>query len=158
MVASGVDKGSKSLGRRSFLGWGIGAIGAVLGISYVGLVGDFLRPRDISTTSGLQEVGKTDGFSVNSPTLVSYKGAGGVEEGAYIINLGSEGFIALDFHCTHLECAINWVEASKQFICPCHGGVYDIRGTVLSGPPPRSLHRRVLEMQDNSVMLGGRLT
>lgn len=157
MENSRLDKGSSSLNRRKFLGLSIGTVGAVLGISYVGLMGDFLWPKDSAATGGLQEVGKVDGFPENTPTLVSYKGAG-VEEGAYIVNLGSEGFIALDFHCTHLECAVNWVGASKQFICPCHGGVYDIKGTVLSGPPPRSLHRRVVKVEDKSVMLGGRLT
>jgi Rieske Fe-S protein len=29
-----------------------------------------------------------------------------------------------------------------QFVCPCHGGVYDARtGKVLQGPPPAPLQR-----------------
>lgn len=156
MTVSAQMKNPVSLSRRRFLKIGIGTAGAILGLSYAGLLGDFLAPPAAAAEGKLQEVGKVRDFPENTPTLASYKGSG-VEEGVYVINLGSEGFIALDFHCTHLECAVNWVQASKQFICPCHGGVYDIKGTVLSGPPPKSLNRRVVKVDGDSVQIGGRL-
>ena len=31
--------------------------------------------------------------------------------------------------------------ASERFICPCHGGVYDLQGVRVGGPPPRPLDR-----------------
>lgn len=156
MAESDQIKNSVSLTRRSFLKKGIGTAGAILGLSYVGLMGSFLAPPPAAAEGKLQEVGKVGDFPENTPTLASYQGSG-VEEGVYIVNLGLEGFIALDFHCTHLECAVSWVPASKQFICPCHGGVYDLKGTVLSGPPPKSLNRRVVKVDGNSVQIGGRL-
>jgi Rieske Fe-S protein len=36
---------------------------------------------------------------------------------------------------------VNWNEVKGQFICPCHGGVYDRDGRVVSGPPPAPLTR-----------------
>lgn len=148
---------TQKMGRRQFLRLSIGAASTLLGVSYAGLFGDFLLPSAEKASYPLQEVGKLFDFPVDTPRLVSYKGKNS-EEGAYVINLGeTKGFIALDFHCTHLECGVNWIASSKQFICPCHGGVYDMQGKVMSGPPPKNLSQRVIKLVGNSVMLGGRM-
>lgn len=148
---------NQGLPRRGFLKWGIGTIGAVIGLGYVGLIGDFLKPQS-ANAAPLQEVGKVDDFPERVPKLVTYKGSGS-EEGIYVINPGGDAgsWLALDFHCTHLQCAVNWVEAVNKFVCPCHGGVYDLQGNVLSGPPPESLRRRVIKLNGDSVMVGGML-
>ncbi|MGH7814319.1 MAG: ubiquinol-cytochrome c reductase iron-sulfur subunit [Candidatus Binataceae bacterium] len=49
------------------------------------------------------------------------------------------GIEVFDPHCTHLGCAYRWDTQTKEFTCPCHGGVFSITGKVLSGPPPRPL-------------------
>jgi menaquinol-cytochrome c reductase iron-sulfur subunit len=41
--------------------------------------------------------------------------------------------------CPHLGCHYNWVEARKEFVCPCHGSVFTIDGKVVAGPAPRPL-------------------
>lgn len=41
--------------------------------------------------------------------------------------------------CTHLGCVVQWQSAQKQYLCPCHHGIYDTDGKVVSGPPPRPL-------------------
>jgi menaquinol-cytochrome c reductase iron-sulfur subunit len=50
-------------------------------------------------------------------------------------------WIALSSRCMHLGCPVRWVDAAARFICPCHGGVYNIRGQVAGGPPVRPLDR-----------------
>ncbi len=50
-------------------------------------------------------------------------------------------FIALSSRCMHLGCPVRWVSAAQRFICPCHGGVYNVRGQVAGGPPVRPLDR-----------------
>ena len=52
-----------------------------------------------------------------------------------------DGYRALLSTCSHLGCKVNWDSEAKHFKCPCHGGVYDREGRVLSGPPPRPLQR-----------------
>jgi Rieske Fe-S protein len=52
-----------------------------------------------------------------------------------------DGYRALSATCTHLGCRVSWQPAAKQFKCPCHGGVFDRDGRVVSGPPPRPLRR-----------------
>lgn len=51
----------------------------------------------------------------------------------------AEKFVVYDPHCTHLGCAYRWVTETGRFFCPCHDGVFDIDGCVISGPPPRPL-------------------
>jgi menaquinol-cytochrome c reductase iron-sulfur subunit len=50
-------------------------------------------------------------------------------------------WIALSSRCMHLGCPVRWVQAAARFICPCHGGVYNVRGMVSGGPPVRPLDR-----------------
>ena len=44
--------------------------------------------------------------------------------------------------CTHLGCIVQWNDAERTWDCPCHGGRYDAKGTVIMGPPDRDLERR----------------
>ena len=48
-------------------------------------------------------------------------------------------FIAVSNRCAHLGCPVRFVEAAGNFICPCHGGVYDFQGKRIGGPPVRPL-------------------
>ena len=54
---------------------------------------------------------------------------------------GEDGYIAISTRCAHLGCPVRYVEAAANFICPCHGGVYDFDGKVIGGPPVRPLDR-----------------
>ena len=146
----------KGMPRRRFLQVSVGSIGGLMGIGYLGLVGDYLNPPPLGSEP-IKEVGKVSDFQPKTPKLVSYQN-GGVEQGVFVINLEDQGWLALDFHCTHLQCAVNWIQGANYFACPCHGGRYDITGKVLGGPPPRPLHRRVIQIQGDSVMVGGQLT
>ncbi len=50
-------------------------------------------------------------------------------------------YIAITSRCAHLGCAVRWVAAAERFICPCHGGTYNMLGIRVAGPPPRPLDR-----------------
>jgi Rieske Fe-S protein len=45
--------------------------------------------------------------------------------------------------CAHLGCPVRWLvtEGVGEFLCPCHGGIYDINGDYIAGPPPRGMYR-----------------
>ena len=49
------------------------------------------------------------------------------------------GIIVLSSICPHLGCPVNWHPDQSQFVCPCHGGVFNTDGQHTAGPPPRSL-------------------
>jgi nitrite reductase/ring-hydroxylating ferredoxin subunit len=63
------------------------------------------------------------------------------KESVVFIDRDGTGYRALSSTCAHLGCRVRWNEATSQFLCPCHGGVYDRGGQVVSGPPPHGLDR-----------------
>ncbi len=67
-------------------------------------------------------------------------------------------YIAISDRCAHLGCPVRWVDASERFICPCHGGVYDLLGRRVSGPPPRPLDRFYTRVNGEYVELGPRFS
>jgi Rieske Fe-S protein len=63
------------------------------------------------------------------------------KQSAVFIDREGAGYRALSATCAHLGCRVHWEQAQKQFVCPCHGGIYDRAGSVVAGPPPRGLER-----------------
>lgn len=57
----------------------------------------------------------------------------------YIVRANQSSYIALSRICTHAGCSVDFNSSNSRFVCPCHGGVYDISGKVVSGPPPSPL-------------------
>ena len=67
-------------------------------------------------------------------------------------------FIALSSRCAHLGCPVRWVDAAERFICPCHGGVYDLLGRRVGGPPVRPLDRFYTRVKGEYVEVGPRFS
>jgi Rieske Fe-S protein len=65
-------------------------------------------------------------------------------------------WVAISTRCAHLGCPVRWVPAAERFICPCHGGVYDLEGVRVGGPPPRPLDRFYTRLSDGFVQVGRR--
>ena len=60
---------------------------------------------------------------------------------------------AISTSCTHLGCSVHWQADKKQFYCPCHQGVFDTNGKVVSGPPPRPLDSYRVEIEGDNVFI-----
>ena len=58
---------------------------------------------------------------------------------------------ALSTVCTHLGCRVRWEEGRQRFFCPCHLGIFDADGKVVSGPPPRPLDEFAVEVKAGSI-------
>ncbi len=56
--------------------------------------------------------------------------------------------------CTHLGCLVNYNKEKHEFICPCHGGRYDLTGKNIAGPPPAPLTRYPIRVQDGKLFVG----
>lgn len=55
--------------------------------------------------------------------------------------------------CAHLGCPVRWMADKKQYLCPCHGGLYDINGGWVGGPPPRGMYRYIdAEVRENGKL------
>ncbi len=63
----------------------------------------------------------------------------------------ADGVRAFSGRCTHLGCDIQWDTTRNQFVCPCHQGIFDASGKVVSGPPPRAMDEFRAAVKNNSI-------
>jgi Rieske Fe-S protein len=55
--------------------------------------------------------------------------------------------------CAHLGCPVRWFPEKQLYLCPCHGGLYDINGGWVGGPPPRGMYRYTeAEVRENGKL------
>ncbi len=74
------------------------------------------------------------------PAFMDQKSAGFTEQERKEIE---DSINVLSNSCAHLGCPVRWVSTNgdEEFLCPCHGGIYDISGGWVGGPPPRGMYR-----------------
>jgi menaquinol-cytochrome c reductase iron-sulfur subunit len=77
-----------------------------------------------------------------------------VEEYVWIRKKTDGGVVAFEPHCTHLGCAYDWNSNTKQFVCPCHGGKFDLEGNRIAGPPPRPLDQFDVKVEGTQIRIG----
>lgn len=80
------------------------------------------------------------------------KGRRTVTSRVFLVSHGDKSF-ALSPVCSHLGCFVNWSRIEGRFLCPCHGGKYDIEGRVIAGPPLLPLMRLPLRIEDGKVFI-----
>jgi cytochrome b6-f complex iron-sulfur subunit len=71
-----------------------------------------------------------------------------------VINRPDKGFVAFSRVCTHLGCLVDYQKDKKILLCPCHAGIYDLSGSVVTGPPPKPLQQFPLKVEGGSVIIG----
>lgn len=74
-------------------------------------------------------------------------------ETVFLVWDGGASVHALSATCTHLGCQVRWDAPATCFRCPCHGGVFDARGQVVEGPPPRPLDRVETRVEAGTVLV-----
>jgi succinate dehydrogenase / fumarate reductase iron-sulfur subunit len=62
-------------------------------------------------------------------------------------------FVVYSSACTHLGCTVRWDANQKLFLCACHGGAFNLDGSVKSGPPPRPLDRLALRIDSGNLLV-----
>jgi cytochrome b6-f complex iron-sulfur subunit len=55
--------------------------------------------------------------------------------------------------CTHLQCTVQYKADTSQIWCACHNGMYDLHGSVVSGPPPRPLERLTVNQRGQDIVV-----
>lgn len=130
------DTKNTSTGRRKFLRTLWKVLGLVALAELIGVVVVYLWPRKETATEnvfgGMFTAGPVESFEPGSVTAFR-------TGRFYLARLSDGGFLALSRKCTHLGCTVAWNDEDKQFVCPCHASVYDIRGDVVRSPASRAL-------------------
>jgi len=159
--------------RRRFMTGSAHAAGAVAAASFtLPALGFAIGPIFKSNPHTWETVGPTDMFPDNNyiPTVITLTPGIG-EAGKTTVYVRKRNpaidtdpydrdarFIAISDRCAHLGCPVRWVDAAERFICPCHGGVYDLLGRRVGGPPVRPLDRFYTRVRNGEVQLGPRFS
>jgi cytochrome b6-f complex iron-sulfur subunit len=134
---------SKLQSRRNFIQAMLGVIGA----AWAGWVAQgIIFPAQRATTGQIKLA--LNEVPVGGVKQITYEG-----KPAMVLR-SSEGVTAVSMICTHLGCAVQWQEGKQQFYCPCHDGIFDRDGDVLSGPPPMPLESLMVKVTGNEIVIG----
>jgi menaquinol-cytochrome c reductase iron-sulfur subunit len=134
-----------------------GVIGAAIGLPAIAYV---VGPALQKGTDEWIRLGSLNKVEVNIPTLfktVIQKQTGWInaeeEFSAYVLTENGQDFTVMSNICTHLGCRVRWIAENEGFFCPCHNGVFSKDGSVVSGPPPRSLDRFESKVEDGVLFV-----
>ncbi len=137
------------IGRRSFLN-------LLLGITAVGWLGSILfpivryfkiPPRKEDEPASIVAA-KLKDLKTNEGVIFKFGSSPG------LLVLGPDGQLrAFSAVCTHLDCTVKYRPDMQKIHCACHGGIYDLTGRNISGPPPRPLTQfRVVQKGDDVIV------
>jgi menaquinol-cytochrome c reductase iron-sulfur subunit len=159
--------------RRRFMTGSAHAAGGIAAASFLlPALGFAVGPIFKSKPHSWETVGPTDMFPDNNyiPTVITVDPGIG-EAGKTTVYVRRKNpaidtdiydrntpYIAISTRCAHAGCPVRWVEAAERFICPCHGGVYDLLGRRVGGPPVRPLDRFYTRVVDGYVQIGARFS
>lgn len=111
---------------RAFLGlWALGG---------AGVVAAYMQPREHAEGGGLVRVGSLDELRIGDARLMRH-GA----KPFFVVRTSESNVVALSAVCTHVRCILSFDRDRRTIVCPCHDGKFNLRGDVMSGPPPRPL-------------------
>jgi Rieske Fe-S protein len=99
-------------------------------------------PVVVTITPGVSEIGKTTAYVRQRNPAIDTDAPD-----------RNTPYIAISTRCAHVGCPVRWVDAAERFVCPCHGGVYDLLGRRVSGPPVRPLDRFPTRVRAGRVQL-----
>jgi menaquinol-cytochrome c reductase iron-sulfur subunit len=152
--------------RRSFLRWAIHGLGGifaiVLGVPSVFYLLD-ARNRP-ARHAGFRTVARLSDLEIGKPKLAvimdSRRDAwtlypSDVVGRVWLIRGANNEVEAFSTICPHLGCSVNY--ANSEFLCPCHGGRYDLRGlrkeeSGRANPAPRGMDS--LEVNPDALRQG----
>ncbi len=146
----------ETITRRRFMTGTAHTAGAVAAASFaLPAIGFAIGPIFKQPPHYWETIGRTEDFPDNNyvPVVVTLtRGIGEAGKGTVYVRQHNDAldtdpydkhtpYIAISNRCAHLGCPVRWVDAAERFICPCHGGVYNLLGEPVGGPPVRPLDR-----------------
>jgi nitrite reductase/ring-hydroxylating ferredoxin subunit len=125
-----------------------GAAGAIVLLPTIGFALAPLFEEEGDTWQTIGPIELFDRETYRSVVITAVPDIGEAGKTTAYVRRGSEDleedenrYVAISTRCAHLGCPVRFVQSAGNFICPCHGGVYDFEGKVIGGPPVRPLDR-----------------
>ena len=154
--------GQSGTTRRNFFGIAIAAISAFIGIFLsIPLIGYIISPALRRPQVPRFKVGAVSDLMPEHPvemdTVIELQDAWmktKATRAVWAVKKAETGELRVyNPLCTHLGCAYHWDRQDRLFKCPCHAGVYDIDGNVISGPPPRPLDTLEYHLEKGDIFV-----
>jgi len=134
--------------RREFLADSFMAVGVMLGLGSLAFrFAQYLYPVILPERLVEVSAGKVTEIPAGGVRIVN------LPEGPVILESVGTEIRAFSAICTHLGCIVQYHDDKKEFVCPCHGGRYDLDGKVTYGPPPRSLDVIDVKVKSDEVFV-----
>jgi len=154
------DRSTEIPARRRFLARILQSIHAVIGGTIAVVAGGaVLGPSFLRRQTTWLDAGSVSALGDNEATPVTLRVARQdgytqtVDRQVVFLVKSASGIKALSSTCTHLGCRVSWDADAKLFKCPCHGGVYDKTGAVVSGPPPAPLPSLMTRVEGDQIFI-----
>ena len=152
---------NSEVSRRKFMSVAIASIGGLVGVVIgVPAIAYIIGPALQQQVADWIRLGAISKVEPGTPTLfkaVIERQTGWIaaqeEVSAYVLTDDGQNYVAMSNICTHLGCRVRWIANQEEFFCPCHNGVFDKDGNVVSGPPPRPLDRYETDIQDGVLFI-----
>lgn len=131
------QQAEQGVGRRGFLG----ALAALAGAWLAAVLWPiyrYLSPRPQPDPFGKEGRALVKGITAAEVARPG-QGANGSYAGRGVVVFRDPSGVlkAFDSKCTHAGCNVQF--QGNRIYCNCHGGVYDLEGRNVAGPPPRPL-------------------
>ena len=148
--------------RRRFLKrvtFGLGAATALAlgGVLASATIGPSIRktPKQWLRLGGLEEFapGQVKTISVRYEVTDGFYRSQKIQPVMIYRSSDSDELVVYNSRCTHLGCTVHWDETKQIFLCACHGGAFDLNGSVKAGPPPRPLDRHAIKVDEGDLYI-----
>lgn len=159
----------KDNGRRGFMGKAFGAVAGIGAIGSLVAMKKSWDPLPSVKAAGFTTLDMSkyiEGEMVTEkwrgkPIFVLKKSAelmekekGNADAEARNIKVGDYNFMVAIGLCTHLGCIPAFRKDQGDFLCACHGGMFDASGLVTKVPPPRGFDIPPFRIDGNKLVLG----
>lgn len=155
---------SRRLTRRQFDILGTQLAGAVVGLALgIPIIGFLLSPIFRRQSTVERMVGDISNVPESEPTKFEVAFPQNawpvpeVKQAVYVVKVNGKTRV-LSNVCSHMQCPVRWETTLRQFLCPCHGGLYDITGQNVGGPPPKPLPEYVHRIDGTTLYIENRFT
>jgi Rieske Fe-S protein len=109
----------------------------------------FVIPPETAESAVLSvTAGRLDDVQPNTGKIFQFGGDPGI-----LVRTVEGDLRAFSARCTHLNCTVQYSADERQIVCACHGGVFDLNGKNVGGPPPKPLVAYSVNVRGDEIVV-----
>ena len=126
---------------------GSGILATIVSIFYPIL--KFVIPPETAESAVMSvTAGRADELQPNMGKIFQFGGDPGL-----VVRTAEGELRAFSARCPHLNCTVQYDSDQKQIVCACHGGVFDLNGKNIAGPPPKPLVAYTVNVRADEIVV-----